>query len=151
MRLFTLHKEQLIKRPRDEVFSFFEKPENLKLLTPPHLNFAILTPLPIEIRSGALIDYSVRILGVRRHWTTLITVYKPPELFADVQLRGPYTFWHHTHKFIESTEGTLITDDVRYIIPLGLLGRLVRQVIIKRQLDKIFNYRANVISRYFSE
>ena len=149
MKFYTLHKEQLIKRPRDEVFSFFEKPENLKLLTPSKLDFVILTPSPIEMRSGALIDYTVRILGLRQHWTTLITDYHRPEMFTDVQLKGPYAFWHHTHRFIEMDNGTLITDDVRYIMPFGLLGKLARRLIVRRQLEDIFNYRAGVISKIF--
>ena len=149
MKLYSFHREQLIDRPRTEVFKFFERPENLSIITPPELGFVILTPSPIEMHSGTMIDYSVRILGIRRHWTTLITDYRPPEMFVDVQLKGPYTFWHHTHKFVEKDSGTLIIDDVRYVMPLGPLGGLIRQIVVKRQLEKIFTFRAGVIEKYF--
>lgn len=151
MKKYTLRKVQMIRRPREEVFSFFSKPENLKLITPPGLDFIILTPLPINMKSGTLIDYSVRILGVRRHWTTLIIDYNPPEKFVDVQLKGPYTFWHHTHTFKETEEGTLLEDNVQYIVPFGILGRLAHALLIRRQLNHIFEYRAKVIRKHLAE
>jgi ligand-binding SRPBCC domain-containing protein len=149
MNLYNLHREQLIRRPREEVFAFFERPENLSRITPPRLGLVILTPAPIVMQKGTLIDYTVSILGIRRHWRTLITDYEPPRMFSDVQLKGPYTFWHHTHRFREAEGGTLIIDDVRYVMPLGLLGSAMHSLFVKRQLKRIFDYRAAVIDSCF--
>ena len=149
MKVFTLTTEQRIERPLTEVFAFFERPENLATITPPELGFEILTPTPIEMKLGALIDYSVRILGVRLHWRTIICDYQPPYRFVDSQLKGPYTFWYHTHTFEEVDGGTMIRDEVRYVVPFGWVGRLMNRLVIRRRLQGIFAFRARVIADHF--
>lgn len=150
MSVYTLSRRQLIERPLDEVFAFFENPENLARITPGSVGFRILTPLPIVMKAGAVIDYTIKVFGIRRYWTTLITDYAPPHRFVDVQLRGPYTFWHHTHTFEATERGTLMRDEVRYVLPFGVIGRLVHALLVKRQLQKIFDYRGAVIATHFS-
>lgn len=149
MKIRLLRSEQTVPRPLEEVFSFFACPENLSIITPSRLGFEILTPTPIAMHPGAVIDYTVRILGIRRHWTTVISDYDPPYRFADVQLRGPYTFWHHAHAFETVDRGTRIIDEVRYVMPWGFLGGLAHELVVARQLKAIFAYRAEVISRRF--
>lgn len=100
---------------------------------------------------GSLIDYTVRIMGLPVRWTSLIAEYEPPHKFVDVQLKGPYAFWHHTHLFKEHPEGTLIEDVVNYCLPFGVLGQLVNGLVVGRQLQSIFNYREIVISRTFDK
>ena len=117
IKTYTLKRQQLIRRPLEEVFPFFARPENLGLLTPPSLGFQMLPPAPIHMKEGALIDYAINLYGMHLRWTTVITHFDPPHAFADVQLRGPYSFWHHTHTFVESGNGTVATDEVRYAIP----------------------------------
>jgi ligand-binding SRPBCC domain-containing protein len=131
------------------VFGFFEKPENLARITPPSMGFEILTPPPIRMRQGALIDYTVGVLGVRTRWTSLIAEYEPPHRFVDVQLKGPYSFWHHTHRFQEEKGGTRILDEVRYMMPMGILGRMAHALWVGRQLNRIFDYRVRVIDAHF--
>jgi ligand-binding SRPBCC domain-containing protein len=145
-----LHREQYVGRPLPEVFQFFERPENLALLTPPSLGFRMLTPSPILMRKGTVIDYSIRVMGVRMKWQTLISAYAPLSAFSDEQVRGPYAFWHHTHAFVESDGGTLLTDEVQYALPFGVLGRIGQSLIVQRQLEQIFSYRAQAIERIFS-
>ncbi len=149
MNIYTLKNEQEIERPLREVFSFFENPENLAILTPKSLNFKILTPSPIIMKAGALIDYTIQVLGIEQRWTTLITSYEPPFRFVDEQIKGPYAFWHHTHTFSETSAGTLIKDEVRYAIPFGLVGTLAQEIFVKKELDKIFRFRAETIERHF--
>jgi ligand-binding SRPBCC domain-containing protein len=149
MNLHTLKYEQYIDRPIGDVFDFFSRPENLAHITPASLGFVILTPSPIEMRVGALISYTIRLAGIRVRWTSMITQYEPPKRFIDEQLKGPYTFWHHTHSFREHGNGTLITDEVKYAIPFGFLGEAVRRIFVRRQLDRIFSYRGNVIGKIF--
>ncbi len=149
MKIYTLKREQLVNRPLDEVFNFFSRPENLARITPPSMGFEIITPGPVKMRPGTLIDYTVRTLGIPVRWTTLITEYAPPHKFVDVQLRGPYSFWHHTHTFKQADQVTLITDEVRYSLPFGLLGRMAHGLFVRRQLDAIFAYRENVIKEVF--
>jgi ligand-binding SRPBCC domain-containing protein len=149
MKTFCLIREQLVPRPLVEVFAFFENPENLGTLTPPSMAMIILTPGPMVMKTGMVIDYAVRIVGLRHRWTSLIAAYDPPHGFADVQLKGPYSFWHHTHLFRETDGGTLIRDEVRYILPFGIIGRWIGGPVVRRQLQRIFNYRAGVVRQLF--
>ena len=150
MKVYYLKRQQLIPRLLDEVFAFFKCPENLARLTPTHLGFNVLTPTPIEMKAGALIDYTIKVMGMPVRWTTLITAYDPPNMFVDQQLKGPYSFWHHTHTFSQTPDGTLITDEVRYVLPLGILGRLAHFLFVRRQLIRIFDFRAGSIENYFN-
>ena len=145
MKVHTLEREQLIRRPKAEVFEFFERPENLERITPASLGFHILTPEPITMKAAAILDYTIDVLGIPVRWTTVITDYDPPNGFTDVALRGPYSFWHHAHSFEEVEGGTMMKDEVHYVMPLGVAGRLVHRLWVKGQLRRIFDHRAKVI------
>lgn len=146
MKTYRLERTQFIPKKPDEVFSFFKKPENLEQLTPKSLGFKILTPSPIEMKEGAVIDYTINLLGMPVRWTTLITDYKPNESFQDVQIRGPYSYWHHTHRFKAVNGGTEMTDEVIYALPLGPIGNLAHTLFVKSNLQQIFDYRHKTIS-----
>lgn len=151
MKVYKLEREQLISKPVEEVFSFFENAENLSKITPSNLGFKILTPLPIDMKTGTVIDYTIKILGIRIHWRTLISDYNPPHYFTDEQLKGPYALWHHRHEFVSTADGTLIRDKVTYALAFGVIGSLAHSFFVKRQLQKIFNYRSSVIKQIFGE
>lgn len=138
---YTLERTQLICRPLEEVFAFFSDAGNLEAITPEFLHFHILTPRPIAMDAGTLIDYQIRLLGIPLNWRTQIETWEPPHRFSDVQLKGPYKLWHHTHEFVAVSDGTLMTDRVRYQMPAGPLGRVVHAVWTQRTLAKIFDYR----------
>src|SRR5690349_11084091 len=121
MRIRELRSEQWFPHPVEEVFSFFSNAENLELLTPPWVNFHILTPRPIPMHTGALIDYKLRIHGFPVRWQSEITVWDPPHRFVDEQRRGPYRLWHHEHTFEPRDNGTLCIDLVRYAVPFDFL------------------------------
>lgn len=146
MRLHRLYREQVIQKPLEEVFAFFERPENLDLITPPELGFRLLTPSPIPMHQGAIIDYQIKLLGIPVRWTTYIAIYEPPNRFVDVQLKGPYSFWHHTHRFLAlDDKSTLMIDEVLYLLPFGPIGEIAHTLWVKRQLKHIFEYRYNRI------
>ena len=135
---FQVHQEQLLSYPIEQVFRFFASPENLNLLTPPWVNFSILSPQSIEMAVGTIIEYRIRLRGVPVTWRSEITEWQPPFAFCDVQLRGPYRFWVHRHTFEEKPGGTLVTDHVDY----GVLGgALVNRLFVAGELRRIFGYR----------
>ncbi len=144
MTLHSFHAELWLPRPRPEVFAFFADARNLEAITPPWVNFRILTPTPIEMRAGALIDYRIRVHGLPLRWRTEITLWDPPFRFADTQLRGPYRRWVHTHAFEEKDGGTLCLDDVRYSV-LG--GALIERLFVRRDIERIFAHRQAVMRR----
>jgi len=147
--MYRLTSEQLVPAPLDEVFAFFSAPENLARITPSWLGFQILTPSPVAMRIGALIDYQISLGPLPTHWRTMITAYDPPHMFVDEQLAGPYSFWHHTHRFESAGTGTRILDEVLYLMPFGPLGKLVHKLVVRRQLAGIFSHRKLVIAEQF--
>ena len=149
MKTFEINMKQYINKPLVVVFEFFSKPENLEMITPKSLSFNILTPTPIKMEKGSLIDYTIRLFGIPIHWRTLISDYEPPFRFVDQQIKGPYTFWHHTHTFKLVEGGVEIIDDVKYSLPLGWLGTLAHAIWVRKDLEKIFEYRKSVIQNYF--
>ncbi len=118
----TLERSTWIPRPVEEVSRFFSDVANLERITPPELRFRILTPLPVEIRHGALIDYRLSLFGVPFDWRTEITCWEPPHRFVDTQLSGPYRQWIHLHEFTPERGGTRMRDRVDYVLPLGRSG-----------------------------
>lgn len=149
MKVYRIFRRQWVPAPLEVVFAFFDRPENLNEITPPSLHFRILTPSPVPMHQGALIDYSIRLMGIPMRWTSYIAVYEPPRCFVDVQLRGPYSFWHHTHRFQAVNGGTEITDEVLYALPFGILGRVIHTLLVWRQLEYIFDYRSQRIQERF--
>ena len=150
IKIYKKSVTQFIDKPLDVVFSFFAKPENLRRITPSTLDFQILTPTPISMVEGTVIDYNIKVMGIRVHWRTLITSYNPPTQFVDEQTKGPYLLWIHTHTFKIKDEGVEIHDCIEYSIPLGLLGRFVHFLWIKRKLDQIFDFRRRKIEEIFN-
>jgi ligand-binding SRPBCC domain-containing protein len=139
---YTLERQQSIRRPLAEVFAFYAEPGNLALITPRWLGFRIVTPGALAMRRGLTIEYRVHPLGVPQRWVSEITEYDPPHRFVDEQRHGPYASWHHEHRFAAtSTGGTLITDRVTYALPFGPLGRIAHALLVRRQLESIFDYR----------
>jgi ligand-binding SRPBCC domain-containing protein len=143
---YRLQSECLIPRSIEEVFAFFSDAGNLERLTPPWLNFNILTPLPIDMREGRLIDYKLRIRGVPIRWQSEITVWEPSYSFADESRRGPYKYWRHQHWFESCPGGTRVVDDVHYGVPGGAI---VHWLVVKRDVQKIFEYRLRTLQEIF--
>jgi ligand-binding SRPBCC domain-containing protein len=144
-----LERDQLIPAPRDRVFPFFADAHNLERITPRALRFRILTPGPIAMRQGAVIDYHLSLSGVPFHWRTVIEAWDPPDRFVDVQTKGPYKLWRHTHTFEEVGNDTRTSARVEYELPFGPLGALVDRLFVARQLVSIFAYRQKVVAGLF--
>jgi ligand-binding SRPBCC domain-containing protein len=140
-RLHILERSQLLPRPRAEVFAFFGNARNLEVITPDFLRFEILPPVPAQMAEGVLIDYRLSLFGVPFRWRTRIAAWVPEMRFVDVQVRGPYARWHHTHTFEDVPGGTMVGDRVEYQLPLGPLGEIAHPVLVRRTLERIFDHR----------
>lgn len=149
MKTWTIHKESKINATLSQVFEFFSKAENLEKLTPEFLNFKILTPPPIKMKKGLEIDYEIRLYGFPIRWKTLIEEWNPPHLFIDTQLSGPYSLWHHTHKFTEENGYTIVQDDVVYRPKGFIFAGIINHLFVKKDIEKIFNYREKTINSIF--
>jgi ligand-binding SRPBCC domain-containing protein len=141
MAEYVFRASQEIALPRDAVFDFFSRAENLGRITPPTLGFEMLTPTPVEMREGTWLDYRISLYGIPMSWRSEITVWDPPHEFADEQRVGPYKQWIHRHTFTEiDQQNTLMEDEVRYRLPLEPLGDIA-QFLVERELRNIFDFR----------
>ncbi|HEX8286618.1 MAG TPA: SRPBCC family protein [Pyrinomonadaceae bacterium] len=132
--------------PREKVFDFFADAVNLERITPPELNFQIITAQPIDIRKGTLIDYRLKLRGIPLKWKTEISVWNPPYEFVDRALKSPYRQWIHRHTFTEIEKNkTLIEDEVRYRLPLEPLGDLAH-FLVRKELNYIFDFRQKTVA-----
>jgi ligand-binding SRPBCC domain-containing protein len=151
MTVHLLHREQRLERAIEEVFAFFGDARNLEAITPPLLRFRMLTPEPIVMRAGTRLRYRLRVRGVPLNWLTEIREWEPPHRFVDVQLEGPYALWQHTHSFTDDgAGGTLMRDEVRYELPLGGVGELAHRLVVRRDVERIFDYRAARVPQLLS-
>jgi ligand-binding SRPBCC domain-containing protein len=147
--IHVIEREQVVASPRATVFAFFADAANLQRMSPSSLHFRILTPLPIEVRAGTVIDYRLELLGLGFKWQTVIEAFEPGTRFVDVQRAGPYRTWRHTHEFADVPNGTRVRDHVEYEMPFGILGRAVRAMFVEKQLRRIFDFRAEAMARQF--
>lgn len=143
-----LERSQRVEVPVDQAFAFYGNSDNLEPLTPPWLHFEVTTPRPLTLQPGALLDYKLKLHGVPVRWTTLIETWEPPLRFVDSQAKGPYSLWEHTHEFEPDGGGaTIIHDRVRYAIPLGPLGTIAHWLFVRRDLERIFDYRRDAVAK----
>ncbi len=149
MTFHTLRQRQWVPRPIEEVFPFFADARNLEQITPPWLHFRILTPAGTRVEAGTELRYRLRIRGLSVSWTTEIRQWRPPQRFIDVQRKGPYRLWHHTHTFESRDGGTQMSDVVRYTLPFGMLGAIAGKILVHRDVEAIFDYRRARISQLF--
>jgi ligand-binding SRPBCC domain-containing protein len=151
MSVHVLEREQLVSAPVADVFSFFAQARNLEAITPPWLRFEVVGPEPIPMGRGTLIDYRLRLHGVPVRWTSRIEEWEEGRAFVDRQLRGPYRLWHHRHEFVACGDATVVRDRVRYALPLGRLGALAHAAFVRRDLDRIFDFRRAAVARLLDD
>jgi ligand-binding SRPBCC domain-containing protein len=150
-RVHILERQQRVELPISQSFAFYGDARNLERITPPWLGFEVTTPGPIQMGMGTLIEYRLKLHRVPVRWRTRIAAWEPPRRFVDVQVRGPYSLWEHTHEFEEDgPAATIIRDRVRYAIPFGLLGELADRLLVRRDLKQIFDYRRDAVARELS-
>lgn len=144
--MHRLERVQVLPVPPSEAFEFFADAFNLEAITPPWLQFRVETPGPIAMDRGTLISYRLRLHGLPVRWLTRIVEWEPGRRFADVQVRGPYRRWHHTHSFEPHERGTTMRDRVDYSLPLGPLGGLAHALLVRRDVERIFDFRAAAVA-----
>lgn len=142
--------EQFVPAPLADVFSFFSSENNLEEITPPWLNFKVQGKSTPELKKGTLIKYRLRIHGVPVNWLTEIDEWEPMHRFTDVQLKGPYSVWRHTHTFEEVNGGTMMTDKVEYRLPLGWIGQWIAGRKVEADIQSIFDFRRLSMEKIFS-
>lgn len=150
--IHTLYREQIIPAPLDIVWEYFCDPKNLNRITPPDMNFEILSGGDVRMYEGQLIEYRVEFVrGIRSRWLTEISHVRACEYFVDEQRLGPYRFWYHEHGFEATSSGTRMTDRVTYEAPVGVLGEILNRLWIAERLNQIFDFRRRTIMELFGD
>jgi len=148
--IYKLERKLEIPISLEKCWDFFSDPSNLKKITPDHMDFKIVHRSGDRMYAGQIISYKVKpVLKIPLSWTTEITHVEEPMYFVDEQRFGPYSFWHHQHHFEETKNGVLMTDIVHYKLPLGILGRMMNTIMVKKQLNDIFDYRTKAVEKEF--
>ncbi len=147
--MHILTKTTVINKPLSEVFEFFSNAENLNKITPPDMQFKILTPLPIIIKKGTLIDYKIKVNGIPFNWQTEISEWEPNKRFVDKQLKGPYRVWIHEHTFEEKDGKTIMNDHVQFLSPGWFLEPIINKLFIEKKVKGIFAYREKILTNLF--
>lgn len=152
MKVYTVHRKQFLPVSLRTAWGFFSSPKNLGEITPRQMNFVILSQTGGLMYDGQIIKYKITVLPlVRVTWVTEITRVKNFESFTDEQRVGPYAQWHHTHTFVEKAGGVEMTDEVKYALPFGPLGRLANLLFVEREVNRIFDHRFRVLESYFKK
>ncbi len=153
MKIYNLRKEQFLPISLQEAWAFFSSPKNLAKITPEHMNFKILYQSGGDkAYAGQIIRYQINVLPfIPVHWVTEITQVKEPFHFIDEQRFGPYALWHHQHHFEEVKGGVLMTDEVNYAIPFGVLGRFAHWLFVAKEVNRIFEHRFRTLEDFFSK
>ena len=153
MKTYRLKREQRIKADLNELCTFFSDPANLDALTPDDMGFKIISPTPIpKMYEGQIIEYKVSpLLNIPLYWKTKITEVSEGQYFVDEQKKGPYKYWRHVHTFEDKGDHVLMTDDLEYALPLGILGQIAHSIFVKNKLNQIFNYRFEKVDQIFNK
>lgn len=153
MTIYYYRTFQFLPTDINTAWDFFSSAKNLARITPPELDFKILTDLgEKDIYRGMLIDYTLKpLFGIRLHWQTEIWKLKKPRMFIDRQLKGPYNIWEHTHEFIQKEKGIIMKDAVKYQLPFGIIGKMAHSLIVRKKIEHIFNYRKEILSKIFTQ
>ena len=141
-------KQSVIRASPERVFDFHEQPNVLTLLIPPYESARVIQSAKIsEVGTQSIVE--TRILGpIKSRWVAEHTVYDPPHVFEDVQLKGPFRTWRHRHIVEPASDGAVLRDEIDYEPPLGFLGRLVAPFLIQKRLQKLFDYRHEVTRQW---
>tara|TARA_B100000795_G_C22780082_1_gene431859 strand:- start:1076 stop:1543 length:468 start_codon:yes stop_codon:yes gene_type:complete len=150
MKIYTLHKRQKLPITLDVAWEFLSNPKNLSTLTPKEMNFTIISNVDKPMYAGQIIQYNVTpIAGIKAKWVSEITHLVEGKYFVDLQLYGPYAFWHHKHFIHEVDGGVEMEDIINYKVPFGILGQIVHPFLVKPKLEEIFDYRQKKLIEIF--
>jgi ligand-binding SRPBCC domain-containing protein len=150
--MYQLKRTQLVKANIDTCWDFFSSPNNLSKITPSSMGFVVRTEVPEKMYEGLMIEYTVKpLLGIPMRWVTEIKTVRDNAFFVDEQRVGPYTIWHHEHHFNDLGDSVEMTDIVSYQLPLGVLGRLMHALFVRKKLESIFAYRFEVVEQLFNQ
>lgn len=151
MSVHVIRTVQQIPASVEETWSFFSNPANLQKITPAYMDFRTISKYHGDtIYAGQVIEYRVRpLLGIPVYWMTEITHVKAHEYFVDEQRVGPYSLWHHQHHFRKVNGGVEMTDIVHYKMPFWILGEVANTLLVRQQLQHIFDYRRQQVESAF--
>ncbi|MCE9564241.1 MAG: TIGR01777 family oxidoreductase [Planctomycetes bacterium] len=127
----------------DELYAWHSRPLAFQRLQPPW------EPIELKAAHGSFgtepyrCDFRTPFLGpFKTTWSAETYDFQPGKQFQDRQLKGPFAFWNHTHRFIADTENTsFLEDHIAYRVPLGGIGNVFGGGMVRQRLAAVFAYR----------
>ncbi len=149
--MYILERQQRVTASVEQAWAFLQNPANLDRITPPDLQFRIVTDVPAIMYNGLIVEYRITIPLLGTHtWVTEIKHIREGLSFVDEQRLGPYLFWYNYHEIRQQNDGVLLIDQVFYQPPFGLLGQLLHRFYIRGTLERIFEYRRQRLNEFLS-
>lgn len=145
----TFTKESIVPAPPKAVFAWHEEQGAVEKLTPPWEKVSMIERAE-SLQVGSRVIFEVRTGPIKQRWVAEHIEYEPPRLFTDLQREGPFAFWCHRHRFEPTTdEQTKMIDEIEYQLPFGLFGLLFGGAFTRVKLQRMFDYRHQVVIDHF--
>ncbi|ATB31628.1 TIGR01777 family oxidoreductase [Melittangium boletus] len=126
----------------EELFAWHDREGAFQRLAPPWEPVEVVDHQGEGIHEGARVVVRMRLGPLSPTWTARHTRYVPGSLFQDVQESGPFSRWIHTHRmWNEASGGSVLEDEVEYVLPVGPLGQAVGGGYARHRLERMFAYR----------
>jgi ligand-binding SRPBCC domain-containing protein len=141
-----MKKEIFVRRtpmpvPAEELFRWHAEPGTLRRLTPPWETVEVVGP-DAGLAAGQQVELRVRFGPFALPWKARIVEVVPGRSFTDVQVKGPFASWRHTHRMVPTgPAASYLEDRVVYALPGWAPGRWVAGRLVRRKLERLFDYR----------
>jgi uncharacterized protein (TIGR01777 family) len=129
-----------------EAFAWHMRPGAFQRLLPPWERARVICDGQ-PLGEGARAEIDVAVGPFRRRWTAEHRDFEPGRRFRDVQIRGPFARWEHTHTIEpDGADTSWLEDHIEYALPLGRIGHWLGRGFVRRKLQATFQYRHRTLA-----
>ncbi len=145
MSLRVLTRESRLPFPAHMVWDWHLRPGALERLLPPWSGVEVAHRHG-SVGTGGRVELRVPAFGRNFTWVARHEIVEPGIAFADIQEKGPFLSWRHTHRVRPDGAGCILEDQVEFAPPWGALGRAAMGSRVERELDALVAWRQQRLS-----